>query len=68
MIRPSSSLDKFNREYLAKEKFSYPEALKIFEGLYQEAKTLGVIRSENVLDGLEADIRIARILEKSRHV
>lgn len=68
MIINPSLLARFNRQYLAKEKFSYLEALKIFEGLYQEARALGAISAANVLEGLDADIRIARALHHSCHV
>ncbi len=42
-----------------KERLSYRQSLAIFEMLYNEAVSLGAISSENALDGLEVDIRVA---------
>ncbi len=68
MIRNLPQLQKFNREYLAKEKFTYSQALKIFEGLFQEAKTLGVINTQNILEGLELDLRVAKTIHQLSNV
>lgn len=68
MTKNSTILKKFHRDSLCQEKFSYPQALKIFEGMFQEAKSLGVINPQNMLEGLEVDFRIAKALYKSRHV
>ena len=48
----------------AKENLSYHEALAIYEMLHKEAVSLGAINSDNVLDGLEVDIKIARAINK----
>ena len=40
----------------------YFQNLTIFEGLYREAKTLGVLPAKDPLEGLDTDIRLARIL------
>jgi len=68
MIKRSATLKKFHSESIRLEKFSYPQALKIFEGLFREAKSLGIINSTTVREGLEANLRIARILDRSCHV
>ena len=44
------------------EKLSYPQALAIYESLIKEALALGVFNDENIMDGIEADIRIAKAL------
>jgi hypothetical protein len=41
---------------------SYDEALAIFESMWKEGETLGVLPPRNPLDGIESDIRIAQIL------
>jgi hypothetical protein len=41
---------------------SYEEALAAYEALFEEAAALGAINSENVMDGFEVDIRIAKAL------
>ncbi len=60
MIKNSRKLDKFYRELEVKENLSYSEALRIYEALYKEALAFGVISDENIWDGFEAVLRIAR--------
>ncbi len=55
-------MEEFERQELADEDLSYAEALAIFEALRQEAVLLGAFTSENVLDGLETDIRLAKAI------
>ena len=62
MIKNRLKLDKFYSELEAKEKLSYKEALAIYDMLHKEAVSLGAINSENILDGLEVDLRIARAM------
>ncbi|MFN3533756.1 MAG: hypothetical protein ACK4WB_00020 [Desulfatiglandales bacterium] len=53
---------EFEREYIAKSIPSFSENLRIFEALYREAVSLGVLPLKNSLEGIEVDIRIAKIL------
>lgn len=62
MIKNSVLLQKLEQEQIKKEKYSYLEALKIFESLYQEAINLGVIQKLHPLEGIEIDIKVARTL------
>jgi len=48
--------------YKDNRKFSYKEALKIYEAMHKEAVYLGAIGLENILEGLEVDLRISRII------
>lgn len=64
MIQNRHILDEFYRRLDAEEKLSYEEALTIFEMLHEEAVSLGAISSENILDGLEVDLRIARAINR----
>lgn len=48
----------------AEENLSYQEALAIYEMLHNEAVSLGVFNSENMLDRLEVDLRIAKAINK----
>jgi len=57
-------LDEFYRRLDAEENLSHGEALAIYEMLHKEAVSLGAINSENILDGLEVDLRIARAINK----
>jgi len=62
MIQNRHKLDEFYRKLDAQENLSYKEALAIYEMLHKEAVSLGAINSENILDGLEVDIRIAKAI------
>jgi len=62
MIQNSSKLNKFYLELMKQENLSYKESLSIYESLHKEAVSLGVINSENILEGLEVDLRIAKAI------
>ncbi len=64
MIRNGHRLDEFYRRLDAEENLSYHEALGIYEMLHEEAVSMGAINSENVLDELEVDLRVARAINK----
>ncbi|MFZ3072791.1 MAG: hypothetical protein WA162_06085 [Thermodesulfobacteriota bacterium] len=40
----------------------YHKAMGIFEGLWNEAVALGVLPSKDPLEGIEVDIKVAKIL------
>jgi hypothetical protein len=52
----------FEHEFARQEPADYRRNLRIFEALYSEARSLGVIPLKNVLDGIDADIRLAGVL------
>lgn len=62
MIRNTPELEEFYRRLIVEEDLSYEQSSGIFESLYAEAVSLGVIRDENILEGLEVDLRIAQAL------
>jgi len=62
MIRNKRKLNKFYRKLDAEENLSYKKALRIYDALHKEAVSLGVINSENILEGLEVDLRIAKAI------
>ena len=62
MIQNRIKLNKFYRKLIKEENISYKEALSIYEALHKEAVSLGVINSENILEGLEVDLRIAKAI------
>ena len=64
MIQNRHKVDELQRKLDAKENLSYKEALAIYEMLHKEAVSLGAINSENILDGLEVDLRIAKAINK----
>ncbi|MCJ7778571.1 MAG: hypothetical protein MUP16_09690 [Sedimentisphaerales bacterium] len=66
MIINTDKLREFERSEIAREDISYKDALAIFEGLRKEAVSLGAFSCENILEGLEVDIRIARAVNGLR--
>ena len=64
MIRNKPKLKKFYQKLIEQENISHKEALSIYEALHKEAVALGVISHENIWDGFEAVLRIARAINK----
>jgi hypothetical protein len=62
MIRNKRKLNEFYRKLTEEENISHKEALRIYEALHKEAVSLGAIKSENILEGLEVDLRIAKAI------
>jgi hypothetical protein len=63
MIRNIRLLNNFEKEFIKNnKKISFQDNLKIFSALWQEGLTLGVLPPKNPLEGIETDIRIARII------
>ncbi|MFC1668493.1 hypothetical protein ACFL1T_03825 [Chlamydiota bacterium] len=64
MIKNKKLWNEFERKFIAENKLSYKKAIKIYEAMWQEAVSLGVLPSKNPLEGIEKNIRIARIINK----
>jgi hypothetical protein len=64
MIKDAKLLEAFNDALLRKEKLDYAAALRIFEGMCEEGRKLGVLPLKDPLEGIEVEIRIARILNR----
>jgi len=62
MVRNKLKLNKFYQKLIEQEDISYKKALSIYEALHKEAVSLGAINSENILEGLEVDLRIAKAI------
>ena len=62
MVRNKLKLNKFYQKLIDQEDISYKKALSIYEALHKEAVSLGAINSENILEGLEVDLRIAKAI------
>jgi len=62
MVRNKRKLNEFYRKLIEEENISHKKALSIYEALHKEAVSLGVINSENILEGLEIDLRIAKAI------
>ena len=62
MIKNVAKLDEFYKKLEAKEKLSYKKAFRIYDALHKEAVALGAISHENIWDGFEVDLRIAKAM------
>jgi len=59
-----SGLLKFELDFLRKEKVDIARNFRIVEALYNEAVTLGIIPLKNPLDGIEVDLKIAKVVNR----
>jgi hypothetical protein len=62
MIKNPDIFENFEKERIKKEKLTFEEALKLFEAMWEEGVGLGVLPLKDPLEGIEVDIKIARIL------
>ncbi len=62
MIKNPELLTDFEQQEMRREKLDYISALRLFEGMWREGMALGVLPLQDPLEGIEVDIRIARML------
>lgn len=63
MITNERLLKELNDKFVTgKWPLTYEEALRLFEGMWREAQSLGILPLEDPMEGIEVDIRVARIL------
>jgi len=63
MIKNPDVLRKFEDSFLRNGgKLSYEQSLKIFTAMWKEAVNLGILPPKAPLEGIEVDIRIAKVL------
>jgi hypothetical protein len=62
VIKDKKTWEEFERKLREETKVDYHTNLKIFEELLAYAKLLGKFPPDDPLEGIETDIRIARIL------
>ena len=62
MKKNHPKLNEFYLKLIAEENIPHKKALSIYEALHKEAVLLGIINSENILEGLEIDLKIARAI------
>jgi hypothetical protein len=62
MIKNSHKLEKFYRDLEKNEHLSLKKVFRIYDMLHKEAISLGAITSENIMDGFEITLRVARAI------
>lgn len=62
MLKNRKKVYEFYKKLIQEDKISYKKSLMLYEFLYKEAVSLGVVHSRNILEGLEVDIKIAKAI------
>ncbi len=62
MIKNRRAIELFENSLILRSIADYQRNLQIFEALYREACSLGVLPLKDPLDGIETDIHLARIM------
>ena len=61
-VHKRMELQEFELDFLRKEKADISRNFHIVEALYKEAVTLGIIPLKNPLDGIEVDLKMAKVI------
>ena len=62
MVKNPEKLQKFETELIRKQKVDITQNFRLLDSMYEEAVALGVLPLKDALDGLEVDIRIAKVV------
>ncbi len=62
MIKNAEKLQKFEDELTRKGNIDITQNFRLVEAMYEEAVLLGVFPLKNPLDGIEVDIKIAKVI------
>lgn len=62
MIKERKLLLEFEREFIQTEKTDYFKSLRLFEEMWNEGVFLKILPLKDPLEGIEVDLRIARII------
>ncbi|HDZ24023.1 MAG TPA: hypothetical protein ENH70_05735 [Desulfobacteraceae bacterium] len=63
MIKNSKKLKGFEKNFLKNRgNLTHEQALKLFTAMWEEARSLGLFPSKDLLEGIDVDIRIAKAL------
>jgi len=63
MLRRPDLISKLNDDVAARQgKLTHAQAMKIFTSLWEEGVILGVLPPKDHLEGIETDIRLAKVL------
>ena len=66
VIRHPELVEEFERVYALEHPLDYAESLAIYEALWEHARRLGALPSDDPLEGIDVDIRLAQILNVRR--
>jgi len=63
MINDRHKLEELERKFIGSENLSYKKKLALFDEVYKEAVSLGIYNDDNILDGLDVVIRVAKTIQ-----
>jgi hypothetical protein len=68
MIRDEDTRRRFEEDFKKMEpQRTFRESLRLFEAMWKEGVTLGILPLSDPLDGIEGDIEFARVLNCSKN-
>jgi len=62
MIKRVRELEAFERELIAGERVDVERNFRLVEAMYDEAVALGALPPKDPLEGIEVDIRVAKVV------
>ena len=62
MIKDKKYLQEFEKEIIRSKKADISNNIRIVEALYKEAVSLGIFPLKDPLEGIEVDIKIAKVI------
>jgi hypothetical protein len=62
MVKNSSRLKQFEDNFIRQDKPDMTKNLRLLDSLYEEARALSVFPLQNPLEGIEIDIKIAKVI------
>jgi len=66
MVRDCRELREFEDDLMRRTPVDIAQNFRIIDALWEEAIQLGVVPTDNPLEGIETDIRIARVINSVR--
>ena len=67
MLKRNDLVEAFEKEQMRREPPDHQRNLRVVEALYEHARRLGALPLKDPLDGIEVDLRLARILNVRGH-
>jgi hypothetical protein len=65
MIRDVARWREFEAARIAAQKPNYSQNVRLVEGMYELARSLGKFTTDDVMDGLDVNLRLAALLRRT---
>jgi hypothetical protein len=62
LIKNVHLVEHMEKNFISKQRLSYKQSLKIFESMWNEGLKFGILPSKEPLEGIDVDIKIAKVL------